>query len=319
MAPSATPEWVSAHVFYAADLDPLLVEAVAPLVRELTDQALIDGYFFVRYWDGGYHLRLRCRPTSGNRIIVEQRVAARVTHFLHDHPASEEVDPEEYAASAAELARQERVPDYQRRPYPTNTVEFIPYRREHERYGYGESMAAVERHFARSSEIVLSWLVAGLPPAERTAAALATTLLAWFCAGVGPGGVADPARVGRMAAWSDPLGATPDQERYDRQRGQLHRLAAKMWVLAARSGDLSGAGRLLDWARSVRSLHETLAGTLDRTGDRTPFGVVDVCAHLACNRLGVVPEEERQLRYLAARAVAALGQDAPTGTPGGRA
>lgn len=322
----AAHEWVSAHVFYSDDLDPLLVEAVAPLVRELTDRALIDGFFFLRYWDGGYHLRLRCRPSRGSWSIVELHLTDRITRFLHDRPAGHEVDPQDYAAYAAELARQERVSDYQRRPYRTNTIVFLPYRREHERYGYGESMAAVERHFERSSEIVLSWLVAGLPPAERTTAALAMTLLAWFCAraGAGPDGAAgagagpDAAPVGRMMVRSGEPGSPDDRERYDRQREPLHRLATKMRALAARSGDLPGTGGLLSWARSVRSLHDTLAGTLDRSGDRTPSGVLDICAHLACNRLGVSSDEERHLRYLAARTVAELDQDASIGMGGDR-
>jgi thiopeptide-type bacteriocin biosynthesis protein len=301
------------HVFYTDDLDPLLVSVVEPLRRELTDWALIEGFFFVRYWDGGPHLRLRCRPTPGNRHPVEHRVRTQLTRFLHDHPARHQADLRDYAARAAELARQERVTDYRYRPHPTNTVVSVPYRPEHDRYGYGESMAAVERHFQQSSEIVLSWLVTGMSPAERSTAALAVTLLAWFCAGM------DPARARRIQAWSGYPDSDVDQLGYDRQRAQLTTLAAKMHALAAHAGDLSGAGDLLTWARSVRSLHDQLAGTLDRAGGRTPFAVIDTCAHLACNRLGVGVDEERHLRYLAARAVAALDRDAPTASTGDHA
>jgi thiopeptide-type bacteriocin biosynthesis protein len=307
--PLASHEWVSAHVFYNDDLDPLLVEMVDPLVRELAGEVLTDGYFFIRYWDRGPHLRLRCRATAGNRAAVERRIVDRAGRFLSERPAATEVGEAGYRRYAAALTDRSRVPDHPARPLPTNSLAFIPYRPEHDRYGYGASMAAVERHFEHSSQIVLSLLVAGLTSAERNAAGLAMVLLAWFAAGI------DPGRASQVAAWLADHGVTVDPAHHHRQRASLRRMAEQLRALTARSGDLDGAGSLLAWGRSVRSLHDTLVGTLDATEHRTPFSVVDTCAHLACNRLGLGLGQERGVRYLAAHTVSELG-DTPTGKAG---
>lgn len=298
-------DWVSVHAFYPDNLDPILVGAVDPLIRELTDRCLVDGFFFIRYWDGGNHLRLRCRPTTGNRATVGQAVADRLVSFLRDHPGGE-VDPQAYAARAAALARGERVPDYHRQPQPANSVAFFPYQREHGRYGYGESMAAVERHFVQCSKVTLGWLVTGLTPAERSTAALAVTLLAWYCAGF------------HLTTTESVLPPEPSpvaDEAYQRQRERLHQLTVRMRQLAARAGGATGAGGLLTWARSARRLHETLSCTRD--GD--PGGVLDLSAHLACNRLGIDLHEERHLRRLAARSLAAAEENETTAPSGGPA
>ena len=58
----ADRDWISAHVFYSDGLDRLLTEAVRPLVGELIAARLVRAYFYLRYWDGGPHLRLRVLP-----------------------------------------------------------------------------------------------------------------------------------------------------------------------------------------------------------------------------------------------------------------
>lgn len=295
-------QWVSAHVYYRDDLDPLVVEVVAPLVRELASEALTDGFFFIRYWDGGPHLRLRCRATPGSRSAVQARMADRFGRFLAQRPSADTVDDIEYRRYAAVLARAEGVTGYLTRPQPDNSFAFVPYRPEYDRYGHGASLAAVERHFQESSELMLGLLVVGLSPADRATAALAMVLLAWFTAGL------DPIRAGRLAAVLAGHGAATDPAHRNRPE-PLHRLVGQMRARAARAGELAGSGSFLAWARSVRSLHDTLAGTLHRTEHRTPFSVVDTCAHLACNRLGVGMEQEHRLRYLAAHSVSELDRE----------
>ena len=57
------PEWLSFHVFYAANSNPILVEGVTPVIRRLRAEGLIERWFFIRYWLEGPHVRLRVHPT----------------------------------------------------------------------------------------------------------------------------------------------------------------------------------------------------------------------------------------------------------------
>ena len=51
--------WLSLHFFHHGDLDRLLVECVGPLVLALKREGAIAESFFLRYWNGGPHIRLR--------------------------------------------------------------------------------------------------------------------------------------------------------------------------------------------------------------------------------------------------------------------
>jgi thiopeptide-type bacteriocin biosynthesis protein len=270
-------DWVSAHVFHAGPLDGLLTGAVRPLVTELTDGGLVDGYFFLRYWEGGPHLRLRLRPSRWDaRPPVRVALTARCGRYLAAHPSARPVPEPEYAAVAARIARHERRDTYTESLYPNDSVHFIGYRPEYDRYGTGESLAAVERHFVESSRIALALVTTTGRTARRTAA-FGALLLA---RSVGP---------------PRPEVTTGSEERYAVQRDRLLRLGSTL-----RHRTSAGSGSLAAWRRSLETLDRTLAGT-DRHA-----AVIDTCAHLFCNRLGVALPEETHLRYLVARTGADL-------------
>src|SRR4051812_9895077 len=81
-------DWVSAHVFYHENLDALLTDAAGPLVAELAGRGLAGAAFFLRYWDGGPHLRFRALPTDpAHRAEVERVIAERFEKYLAENPA----------------------------------------------------------------------------------------------------------------------------------------------------------------------------------------------------------------------------------------
>ncbi|MEV0587110.1 lantibiotic dehydratase C-terminal domain-containing protein [Nonomuraea sp. NPDC050310] len=277
--------WVSAHAFHPADLDELLVRVVSPLVGELTGKGLLRRCFFLRYWDGGNHLRLRILPDDpADRPAVRRLVEERFADHFARHPAAGGPSPEEYAAQARALAAREGVRDYEPRPFPVNTVRFMAYRREHGRYGYGADIEAVERHFDESSRLALALLTRGLSADRLAGAGLAMLLLTRFCGGrppaVAPEGEEVPARVVE--------------------------LAGQMRLLAGRAADLPARWPLVAWARSVSALARALDG--GGAGRPRPGDVLDLCAHLVCNRLGLAPPLESRLRRLTAGALARLEQ-----------
>lgn len=314
------PEWTSAHAFYHGDLDLLITRAVAPLVAEIDAAGLAAGWFFLRYWDGGPHLRLRILPAgAGDRAAIEDLVTEHFADFFERRPAGWTMAQRDYAELAAVLARREQVPDPSRVLYPNNSLHFITYLREHGRYGFGPSVRAVERHFGESSRIALRVLALGAPLDRRAHLAHAIILLTWFCF--------EP-DAARLAAWitgpgrasGAPGGAGEANER-------SLRLAREMRALLASPRHLAGTGALAAWTRSVTGLRDALA-PLASAGAFTPpergwegpggilavdpaagiLPVLDVCAHLVCNRLGLSVSVEQAVRRSAAVTVAALAE-----------
>lgn len=295
--------WVSGHAFYHGDLDRLLLDVTAPLVAELTGAGLATHHFFLRYWAGGPHLRLRVLPVGDSAAEVRRLILDRFEKYFAEHPATERMTPDEYTETARWLSAVENAP-YPEVMYPNNSVSVFPYEREHAKYGHGATIEAVERHFAESSRIVLDFLAADPTAAHRSTAAAAMMLLAWFAAADDPALVAEWAR--NFPLLRDQSEAAPGTEE---QRARLVELAKRMYVLAGKwpgiDDSINGDGMLLRWARSVG----TLAGELENTGVAQPRPVLRVlnsCAHLVCNRLGVSLAEEHILRHRTAQAVGQL-------------
>jgi thiopeptide-type bacteriocin biosynthesis protein len=309
----ADRDWISAHVFYSDGLDRPLTETVRPLVSELIEDRLVRAYFYLRYWDGGPHLRLRLLPARARtHDQVREIVATHCETYLRRYPSTTPVDATEYAASARRLARRERLPSYAETPYPNNSVQFIAYRPEHDRYGTGDCLNAVEEHFADSSQIALALVSAGATPAARETAGFCAAMLAML---LRPHG----ARVGAAPAahYLHDLA-----ERYASQRDRLLNLGEAMRRLAsgtdaaasgtdaaasgtdaAASGRVPASGALAAWRDSIATLYDALAPHRELVN---VDAVVDTCVHLFCNRLGVSLTEEDYIRYLAARTAADL-------------
>lgn len=115
-------EWLYAKLYTgSATADPVLGELVEGVVRPALDSGAADGWFFIRYGDPHWHLRLR----------------------LHGDPRRlrEEVEPA-LAAAAAPLLADGRV----------WKLQLDTYEREVERYGGPAGIALAERVFMADSE-----------------------------------------------------------------------------------------------------------------------------------------------------------------------
>jgi hypothetical protein len=240
------------HVYYQGDVDALLVHALG---------SVTGPFFFIRYWEGGPHVRIRVPAADLDRVVT------RCADYLAAHPSVDRIDPASFAAMTAALARREGVEPTAVRE-PNDSVRLTPYRFEHDRYGSGPAVrAAVERHFEESSRLALALLAAGLGVDRRRAVALSAVLLT--------------PEVGDWRWWAPP-GVEPSYGAiYERQRDAL----ATLRLGADRPG--------MVWSASIGALRDALppAGR-----DR----ILDTCAHLFCNRLGLPPAQEGLVRYLAA-------------------
>lgn len=303
---SGTPEtdWLAAHLFHQGDIDRMLVGLVTPLGHELTAERLAGGWFFLRYWEGGNHVRLRMLVHDDSaRDRVRELVEARGQEYFRRNPSPDLLRPGYYQRIAADLAGSENLTSYTTGLYPNDSVVFLPYRREHDRYGYGAAMEAVEWHFVDSSRIALDLLARRLTTEQRDTVCFSLMLLAWF------GGEPDAVRLREWreplhAAWADRFellgGVTEDEfaERFARRKERLVALTRRLQAFSCSEG--SGEP-LSAWAESIARLRDAMYVPA--------FPVLDICVHLFCNRLGISPPGEVYLRYLATRCVDLLAEE----------
>src|SRR5205823_8619172 len=130
------PAWVSCHIHYSVSLDNVLLNGVTPLLAVLRRLKLADYWFFLRYWDGGPHLRLRLLPRhDADRTLIEEVTTRSLERFLTANPARQCVSPQEYQAAARQFARWEGVETFEPVLRPDNSIYFAPYRPEYDRFG----------------------------------------------------------------------------------------------------------------------------------------------------------------------------------------
>jgi thiopeptide-type bacteriocin biosynthesis protein len=127
--------WISSHLFYT-NLNYLLKYSVHPLVIELRKKKLINQYFFIRYWEKGSHIRLRLLVSEKNIAEVEDFLNSYFNNFFKLNPS----------------IRQNKSDNL----FPNNSIHFIEYIPEIERYGGEYAIRVAEKHFQDSSEIVLN-------------------------------------------------------------------------------------------------------------------------------------------------------------------
>ncbi|GAB4190658.1 MAG: thiopeptide-type bacteriocin biosynthesis protein [Roseiflexaceae bacterium] len=310
-------QWISAHLFYHDNLEIVIHGWVRPLVADLAAQEAIRRWFFIRYWQGGPHIRLRLLPVAADaeplvRTQLEQRAAA----FLAARPSTAQLPVEEYQRFTASLSQFEYGQDCRVQIYPNNSLHYIAYEPEYARYGGPLALEAVEEHFGESSAIAGELLArAGGHAAVR--AALAMQLLAMgLCMG-------DISRLGlvferRYHVWMRSFGpnqAAVAQEiaaQYSRQRTQLQQLVGTLLRYLRRP-----EGTRLDplserWRQSVVALHGRLRDLEQRrelvarpAGAGTlldqPAAIVLDGLHMHNNRLGISLTEEAYQSFVLAR------------------
>jgi thiopeptide-type bacteriocin biosynthesis protein len=298
-------QWLSVHLafprssagdgdVYGPAADRVLAGAVAPLVVRLREQRRASRCFFIRYQDGGPHVRLRVRahPAEHARLTAEIEAACEA---LVAGPAGEPWSVQ------ARVAR---------------------YEPELTRYGGLAGIDVSERLFEASSDLVLGLLpVLSRAGGDRDLrlghAVLGVVLLAGafiadeprtelvgFLDRYGAGGVARP--------WSP-----PDREAFEAELARLterqDRLSASMAglfdaarfperlpePLARAAGEFGAArrGLLGAWHRGPFVIH----GRPTRSPRHAIRRLAPSYVHMHLNRQGVRPEQEALVARIAAR------------------
>lgn len=128
-----TNQYISVHLFYGGDLNFLLKKGIEPFIKKHQEKIVI--WFFIRYNEDGQHIRLRVYVVES----FSETMKVWMTNYFNDFF-------EKYPSNDADIPYHK---------YPNNSIQFIDYQREIERYG---KETAVDFFFMASSNFVLEYL-----------------------------------------------------------------------------------------------------------------------------------------------------------------
>jgi hypothetical protein len=228
--------------------------------------------------------------------------------------------PREYADTAPGLAALERMAGYDPVLHPDNSVAFVDYVPETEVFGSGRSLEAVERQLMATSALAVELVARGRKPGQRAMDAFA--LLAanrTLFTGILPELAYQARFMVESGGQAAQLIGTPEFERYfDANKSHLRATLESVWA-STRGVALPDGSVANSWLTSTRDLNDTLvelellgrldaypdfqapADVLDHINHLVPQLIVERCAHLMCNRLGISLAQESHLRLLLTR------------------
>jgi len=144
-------DWLSFHIFYSGSLDYLLLRTIAPILVATRKLDLWRMFFFVRYSEGGPHVRLRLLPQSPDG-------AKSLRQFVMTGIAKSLLRLQRTDKRNGHGANKKSCDNYE--------IRDIPYVAETERYGGPKGMRLAEEHFWHSSVACLS-LLRNFPDASQ--------------------------------------------------------------------------------------------------------------------------------------------------------
>lgn len=151
-------EWQSKHIFYLnkEEIDNLVIYT-SNIMEEFINKGIVSQYFFIRYWEGGPHIRLRYNLLNNIHLnIVEETLNNKIQLFFEKYPSNEWLTAEEYKKILDNSPDRTEYTD--RRLRLANTIENINYNPEFGRYGGPNILQINESIFFISSRLAVKLL-----------------------------------------------------------------------------------------------------------------------------------------------------------------
>lgn len=148
-------EWQSLHVFLidTEKQNQFLIKCIYPKIQKLLSEHKISQWFFMKYWEGGPHLRLRVKAISTeNLVALQQQLSTEISDYCSNETFSKEdfYRDNKFDGNAVNT---EELPWYEE-----GSIEQIAYEPELERYGGSHGMKVSEQLFHASSEFAVGIL-----------------------------------------------------------------------------------------------------------------------------------------------------------------
>lgn len=128
-------KWISLHLFYNNSLNFLIEKAIKPFIKS---NDYIHSWFFIRYMENGQHIRLRVLIAETDTSIFIKNTQLHFNTFFKNFPSDKSIaNPNNF---------------------PNNSIQFIDYQRETERYGGKKGILIAEPFFNYSSRTVFNFI-----------------------------------------------------------------------------------------------------------------------------------------------------------------
>lgn len=290
-----TRTWSAVYVYLHRSrehIDAFLLDHLAPRAEGLVTEGHAKAWFFLRYWDGGPHLRVRfldADPDAVRAFSEDLRTSAAQT--------SEEAVPVDRDAYYANLPLADRD-----RWHPDGDVVDAVYEPEIERYGGPAALEVCEDFFCVSSSIALAVLRSAPQASRRQAVATDLVSLAFGVLGFTDMEAVRQAR-GYHATWDYSAEVSRGDGRPRAEAERLFHSSPSRWLqrrsLLERLVSTEGGSTHHLWHRALgetvdrlRRLHaqRPLANDLNR--------IVWSLLHMNHNRLGLDISDERRIAWL---------------------
>lgn len=147
-------DWTSLHIFYydVSKYDKFLLK-ICTMLDQFRKQGEIEKWFFIRYWEGGPHIRVRMLKASKKSILEFKSMAYS---FMKENPPTHLISRKEYYENNkfdGKPVDETTLPWYQ-----NGEIVEIEYEQEIERYGGEKAIGISETIFCYSSYLVKSIL-----------------------------------------------------------------------------------------------------------------------------------------------------------------
>lgn len=156
------PGVCSIHIYYNGNQDQLLTDAIMPLLFNCEEKGVLNQYFFLRYWNGGNHIRLRLfdlvNPTA---IVIELSGVLDEFVKISPHDPQNADDYERFAEKMKTFYNQiGRSGEELIEPLHRQTAVLLKsYNFETDKYGAGKARTITENHFAFSTKLAYQMMM----------------------------------------------------------------------------------------------------------------------------------------------------------------
>jgi thiopeptide-type bacteriocin biosynthesis protein len=287
--------WSAVYVYLHRSrerIDSFLLDHLAPHAEEMVTRGHAKAWFFLRYWDGGPHLRVRFLDADAGAVdAFSERMRAAAAKTADDAVTLDS------AVYYADLPQADPA-----RWHGDGDVVGAVYEPETERYGGPGALEVCEDFFCVSSAIAVAVLRSAPRPHQRQAVAADLVSLAFTVLGLSDVEAVRQAR-GYHAAWDYSAEVARGDGRAREEAERLFHASPSRWLQRRprleRLVAAEGSSTHHVWHRALgetvarlRRLHEERALTNDLTR------IVWSLLHMNHNRIGLDIEDERRIAWL---------------------